>query len=377
MANLGQTLLKRNLINLIQLNLALDFKVFYGGRLGTNLLELGILQEEDLAKSLSESLGLPYALAKDLENVSPHIIQKIPREVAFRTKSIPFRFQDGHLYVAMIEPKNYRAYDEVRKSSPHPILAHITPELRAHIALEYYYQIRMNPRMKNLATKLQSIKTLTTTRGTASEIKEIKLTLPPPIENVSWVSDDGPTPSFSLKPAGEDPGKVTLSVQKISWLLEMARTRDEIAEYILQFSQMYLKRVALFVLRKEMGFGWDGRGEEINRSLIRSIVIPLNEASIFRTVVQSQGHFLGTVPKTRINNEFLSSLGAIKPPNILLLPLTLGGITFGALYGDNGKERVDPEGINELQVMISRANIAFERLIISEREKALRQHASI
>jgi len=162
MASLGQTLLKRNKINLIQLNLALDFKVFYGGRLGTNLLELGILKEDQLSRALSESLGLPFALESDFENISFELIQKIPREVAYRTLSVPFGLMDSHLYTAMVEPRNQRAYEELRAASPHPLLVHIAPEIRIHMALEHYYQIHMNSRMKNLASKFQNLRALTT-----------------------------------------------------------------------------------------------------------------------------------------------------------------------------------------------------------------------
>jgi len=115
----------------------------------------------------------------------------------------------------------------------------------------------------------------------------------------------------------------------------------------------------------------------LNKEKIKSIVFPLNEPSIFQTVVASQGHYLGSVPDFPVNNRFFDALGGNKPKNVLLLPLTLGGITFGALYGDNGEKEVQSDGINELQVVVSRANIAFERLIIAEREKALRAHASI
>jgi len=105
------------------------------------------------------------------------------------------------------------------------------------------------------------------------------------------MTDEGPLLAFTKKPKVSESGKITLSIQKISWLLEMARTRDEIAEYILQFSQMYLKRVALFILRKDMGFGWDGRGEGINRSLIRSLVIQLGGSIYFQNGGRKSGAF--------------------------------------------------------------------------------------
>ncbi len=61
---LGALLVSKGLINETQLGEALKNQVIFGGRLGTNLVELGYLDEEALAYFLSENLGVPYAILK-------------------------------------------------------------------------------------------------------------------------------------------------------------------------------------------------------------------------------------------------------------------------------------------------------------------------
>lgn len=379
MANLGKTLLQRKDINLIQLNLALDFMVFYGGRLGTNLLELGVISEETLANALSQSLGLPPCHQRDLENVPPEVLKTYSPQLAFRTQSVPFRKVGKELYVTMIDPRNELAQNEIRRTIGGPVLFHVTPELRIHIALEKYFMIRMDARMRALSSKVRGFSgPVRRTPVFAQDDLDISFSkpkdLPPIVPSTTdgWVTDDQPKRSApAVVVPKKSTEKVALSIQKLAFELEEAKSRDEIAELCLTFSQRFLKRVVLFVLKKDVGFGWDGRGEGLTREKVKSIVIPLNEPSVFQTLLESQGHLLGPLAPTAVNVQFQKALGEVSPPNALLLPLTIGGITFGAIYGDNGEQPVASEGINELQVMVSRANIAFERLIVAERKKAL------
>src|SRR6185295_16282591 len=99
-SNLGKVLLHRKWVNLIQLNLALDFQVFYGNRLGTNLLELGVISERKLAQALGEALALPWAGAAELQDIPKHILDEIPQSVAYKFRVIPFRIFSNQLCVA-------------------------------------------------------------------------------------------------------------------------------------------------------------------------------------------------------------------------------------------------------------------------------------
>ena len=54
-------LLEERLITTAQLEEALEAQVIHGGRLGTNLVELGFTQEKDLARLLGKQHGVPFA----------------------------------------------------------------------------------------------------------------------------------------------------------------------------------------------------------------------------------------------------------------------------------------------------------------------------
>ena len=63
MARLGELLVQAGAITADQLQFALRYQKQHGGRLGTNLVELGFLSESALAKTLSAQLRLPAVSA--------------------------------------------------------------------------------------------------------------------------------------------------------------------------------------------------------------------------------------------------------------------------------------------------------------------------
>ena len=66
---LGEALVQEGLINNQQLSKALERQVIYGGRLGTNLIELGLLTEESLVRFMAKVFGVPYADPKAFEGI--------------------------------------------------------------------------------------------------------------------------------------------------------------------------------------------------------------------------------------------------------------------------------------------------------------------
>ncbi|MGE4344930.1 MAG: hypothetical protein AB7F20_11740, partial [Geoalkalibacter sp.] len=57
---LGTMLVQEGVISLQQLDEALKYQTIFGGRLGTNLIEMGLAEEEDIARVLSEKLRVPF-----------------------------------------------------------------------------------------------------------------------------------------------------------------------------------------------------------------------------------------------------------------------------------------------------------------------------
>jgi len=110
---LGQLLVEQSVITEEQLNEALDEQKVTGHFLGEVLVGKGMVSEERIAQALSEQLGFPYF---DLTNmiIEPKAIELVPREMCIRHKSIPIYITDNTLTVAMTNPLDVNAIDEIQ-----------------------------------------------------------------------------------------------------------------------------------------------------------------------------------------------------------------------------------------------------------------------
>ncbi len=153
-AKLGQLLISRGWINLPQLTRALKTQSVVGGRLGTCLLEMDILTEEQLAKGLSDQLGLPGATVEQLRSVPEEVRGVLPAKIARRCHAVPFQLIGNRLDVAMLDPRNLTGHDEIAFASGRRVRVHVAPELRIFEALERYYDEECPSRFTLLLDRL-------------------------------------------------------------------------------------------------------------------------------------------------------------------------------------------------------------------------------
>ncbi|HEX4959611.1 MAG TPA: hypothetical protein VF173_02135 [Thermoanaerobaculia bacterium] len=139
MAKLGQLLVARGWITVQQLTRALKNQNVAGGRLGTCLLEMDALSEELLLKGLAEQHGVPAAGPDDLRGVPDEVLELIPDKLARRLRSVPFRVESSRLDLAVTDPRNLSAQDEIAFASGKRVKVFVAPEIRILEALEKYY----------------------------------------------------------------------------------------------------------------------------------------------------------------------------------------------------------------------------------------------
>jgi len=129
----------RGWITVQQLTRALKNQNVAGGRLGTCLLEMDALSEELLLKGLSEQLGVPAADADELRGVPDEVLALVPEKLARRCRAVPFRVEGGRLDLALMDPRNLSAQDEIAFASGKRVKVFVAGEIRILEALEKYY----------------------------------------------------------------------------------------------------------------------------------------------------------------------------------------------------------------------------------------------
>src|SRR3974377_684474 len=110
---LGEILLKESLITQAQLEKALEFQRSNGGKLGSCLTKMGFITDDDITGVLSRQYGVPSINLKYYE-IDPNVIKLIPQDTASRYQVIPLSRVGSVLTIAMTDPTNVFAMDDIK-----------------------------------------------------------------------------------------------------------------------------------------------------------------------------------------------------------------------------------------------------------------------
>jgi type IV pilus assembly protein PilB len=137
-ARLGEILLKANLITQTQLDQALTQQKIEGGRIGSILTKLGFVKEEDVARCLGQKYGIPY-LDLDTQEIDPAVTRLIPPGIAQKHLVIPISKVGTTLTMAMADPTNVFAVDDIKFMTGMNIKLMIATESSVRRAIDRYY----------------------------------------------------------------------------------------------------------------------------------------------------------------------------------------------------------------------------------------------
>jgi len=112
-AKLGEILVRENLISPQHLREALDYQREHGGRLGFNLVKLGLISDDMITAVLSRQYGIP-SVNLDLFKIDPAVLSLIPQDVAQKHAVFPLSRVGATLTLAMVDPTNVFAMDDVK-----------------------------------------------------------------------------------------------------------------------------------------------------------------------------------------------------------------------------------------------------------------------
>lgn len=345
-------LLNAGLINRDQFEEALRNRVLYGGKIGTSLIELGYIREEDLARFLSDKLSVPYVHPDQLLHIPPEVIALLPRELALKYGAIPLSLERKRLSLVMADPSDLTAIDEIGFITGYSITPLITPEVRLVQALGIYYQTAVDSRFQKVieridAEQIDFIEPIEEETGSGNSFAAI-------LDGIDGVAADGWSERVRL-----------FAPSEFSICLARADSREEIADLLIAYLAGRFKRAAIFMIRNDTATGWKGvlDGEPLVE--IPELSIPLNEPSVLKTVIDSSGLYLGSLADTPLNRKLLEGMGGGKAQSVLLAPVLLSGRIVAILYADSEEDMA--EHVPELQKVITKTALAFEALICREK----------
>jgi type IV pilus assembly protein PilB len=135
---LGELLKEVGLIDDFQLQSALSHQRNWGGKLGAILVELEFVSEEKVARVIAEKMRMPYANLFEPE-IPENIIRLIKEDVAKKYIVVPVKKEAGRIVVAMSDPLDMEAIDELRFITGLNISPALALESELKQAIRKYY----------------------------------------------------------------------------------------------------------------------------------------------------------------------------------------------------------------------------------------------
>ena len=135
---IGQILIEKGMVSEQQLKQALQLQARQGGVLGQILIDLGFITEEDRLKALAEQSGMDVVELDQIE-IPDEVLQKVSPSVANIYRLVPVSFEDNILTVAMADPLNVNALDDLRFMLGSEVIGAVSNEETVSNAIEKYY----------------------------------------------------------------------------------------------------------------------------------------------------------------------------------------------------------------------------------------------
>ncbi|MBS1150915.1 MAG: ral secretory system protein N-terminal domain protein [Myxococcaceae bacterium] len=386
-------LLEERLIEAAQLEEALEAQVIHGGRLGTNLIELGFLKEKDLARVLGKKFGIAFASGE----MVPDPLALALAEANFLDDNdlVPMRVDPTRLTVALIDPTKLEAIDALGFKAGKRVVPVVVPEFRMNQLLRKHFKAFRPLRPVDMNTLRPSLRGKQPGEPSPGEVKDLineddfaqlyakaasaDEEEEETIEGVEILDEpslSGPRPRI-IEPIGKvslvassEPPLVPLTFAEAQALLSKSVDREDVARTILRFAVSKFRRALLLSVHGEILTGWHGAGQGVREKAVRRIGVSLKEANSFRLVRDSRSHYVGPMKRGPGTAVFYKLLGGGFPTTAVMMPLLVRGKPVHLLYVDQGADELTPPDIGELLILSQSVARSYEAMIA--RSKAAR-----
>ncbi len=135
---LGDLLVEANLIDEVQLKIALEEQKRWGTKFGSTLLALHFIDENVLTAFLSRQLDMPCVSLNSLE-IPSRVLKSFSRLQALQFHAIPVRLQENVLHVAMVDPLDVDVIEQIEQETGLRVSPMVAPQSSIAESIERLY----------------------------------------------------------------------------------------------------------------------------------------------------------------------------------------------------------------------------------------------
>ena len=328
MERIGDILLDMKACTPQELQAGLQTQAIFGGRIGTNLIELGIIDEKQLAAALTKAYGVP-CLAGEIEP-EEGAIEAVPASLVERFGFVPLHVDDRKMRVVVADPRDLAKLDDLSFATGKSIEPVLASETRVWALMHRFYGIDTGLRGLDVADDLE---TAAEDRGTEVGIAGGQagpaprlLSTAEALDRIAEVSDPVVLSALLVRGAGGCVGRA-----------------------------VFLKCQGTRVL------AWLAAGPLLSKD-VRGVELPLEHDTPFGAAAELRAPVLGPLRLTLNTGAFVEALGGAPPMNAFVGPVILRGRAVALLYADAGPAGTLREEAANLITLTAALNRRFEAL---------------
>lgn len=354
--SIGELLVRRGVVSADALTHAMKSKAMQGGTLGEHLVRSGAIDEETLAAFFHRHLVLPRIASARLEHISPAVLRLVPAEVAVEFRVMPVAVdRDGSLLVAMADPSDNHAVEELAFFVDAFILRGVATQSALRVAIARHYPEAAPPQVTDFELPID-----------VEESEPLLLTQKKPLRSPEPAAPDEPplllTHARGMPRMGTLPGLSPVRREPPLSAMREAEQRDVVGAVLLDYASTFMRRVALFVMRRGVLVGHDVRGVGLERAIVELLSVQLGQPSLFADVVRARVAYRGELPDNAQDRALGRSVATLERADVLACPVMVRERVVALLFGT---QLVDPLPEADLQAVLLEAGAAYERMVLA------------
>jgi hypothetical protein len=413
---LGEMLVRDGRLTEEQLEHGLAHQKQVGGRFGTVLVELGLIDLDALTVYLGLELGIPIATGAMLERAKRSAVRLLTPDQAHRLKCVPLIVQDRQLIAAVEDPHDFDTLDTLASFTGYRLIPRIAPEIRIYYYVERYYGIarpqrffifgdsprgdarpdaglpaaplpglppvaaaptpapRPAPALRRAGSKSE---VAFEPDGDALELEASDL-LDELDADVGATANTAPhvaltaeaSPSAPSAPPAETPEYQPLDAGAAVDAMGKASDRAGVADAIMAFATGLFDAAVLFMVKDQLALGWKGAGA-IPKDRVDCLLVPLDAQSMFQAAQNAaDGIFHGAPAPSTVHGYLYKVLRCTEPAIVSAGVISIGKRVVNVLYGHRAtREDLSPDELEGLRRVSRAAADAYARLAVSKRRK--------
>lgn len=397
-------LIRDGRISTQQLDDALAQQARGGGRVGTVMVEMGLIDVDTLTVYLGLELGIPIATRATLDRAKRSAVRLLTPEQATKHRCVPIVVQDRRLIAAIDNPHDVETLDELSRLIGYPVIPRVAPEVRIFHYLELYYGVPrpvryarvldipdprqsalpapplpgLPPRAANpVKTPHRPIRMSTANDAASKALQNEADSLVMVLESDS-AEEATQAPPVASEPKQTDTSPtVEMPVPQIFQPLDLegaieamndAKQRGDVADAIMSYATSMFDVCALCIVRDNMAFGWKASGPNLDRDRIETLLIPLEASSIFSMALHNDNLFHAAPPPGTLQSYLYRVLRCPEPAISTVTAIAISKRVVNLVYGHrHDRDELSDAELENLRSACNAAARAYVRLIAASK----------